>query len=148
IELPLRRELATKRVPQPALRPLDLGVPIGPLQPIRREMAADRPIRVVPHRKHERTPDHTVLRAKLEQYPLYFLGHRHHPGLALLVMLGPPADGLLVEIEVIPPEVAHAAEPPARPVHQLHEQRHQRTDPVGDRKSTRLNSSHGSTSYA
>src|SRR5256885_1368499 len=70
VELPLRRELAAERMPQPALGPLDLGVAVRPLEPVRREMPADRPVRVVLHREHERTPDHSVLGTKLEQRPL------------------------------------------------------------------------------
>src|SRR5438876_4823630 len=102
-------------MPQPAPWPLDLGVAVGPLEPVRRELPADRPVRVVLHGEHERAADHTVFGAKLEQRPLRLLRHGHHPGLPLLVVLGPPADRLLLEVEIVPPEVQYAAESPARP---------------------------------
>jgi hypothetical protein len=38
-------------------------------------MPADRSVRVVLHREHQRAPDHAVLRAKIEQRPLCFLRH-------------------------------------------------------------------------
>src|SRR2546422_3390015 len=105
-------------MPQPTVRPWDSRVTKGPLEPISRELPADRPRWIPAHRKHEGASDRGVLRAKVEQRLLRLLRHRNHPRLALFVVLGPPADRLLLEVKVVPLEVDHASETPAGCIHQ------------------------------
>src|SRR5437773_9594723 len=104
IVVALRRPLPAEGMPQPTLRPDDPRVPIGPLEPVRRKLPADRPLRVVLHWEDQRAPDRRVLGPELQEGLLGLLGHRHHPRSALFVELGAPGDGPLLEIEVVPPE--------------------------------------------
>src|SRR5437773_9045668 len=72
----LRRPLPAEGMPQPTLRPDDPRVPIGPLEPVRRKLPADRPLRVVLHWEDQRATDRWVPGSDLQEGWLGLPGHR------------------------------------------------------------------------
>ncbi len=95
-------------MPEASIRLLELALPERVFEPPSRQMLTNRlarPLFLSRMRKEEGTPDCPLLLPKSEQLGMHVLMHRHCPGAADLVMLGPPPDHPFCKVHVIPAQI-------------------------------------------